>query len=519
MNINILLYNIPKYCSDKTNTKIKLMDKLFRHKINTYYINHHCYNKKQYKYLIKKFCKRKNKSKNKIVKSIDTRINLNKSYFFYNCRQKFLNFFKNIHTLKINNCDFIHDEHILKLKKLKHLNCNHCMNISDLSLSRSSLKSLYCVGCINITDKSLFYLNLNSLAFSFNNITDKGLEQQTNLKKLAIMLNSTITDECIKKLKKLRIFICYETNISYGLKKLKKLKSLITNYNYRISNLHIVNLNNLIKLDCFNCPKITDNSVKFLKNLKILNIGQINCEFNIYISDISISNLVNLKKLRCVNCNYITDKSISKLKNLTLLSCELTNQITDKSIIKLNKLKSLFCSHCKYITNDSIKNLKNLISLSINNNNISNYGIKNLVNLKYLYFRSNIITSDVFKNLVNLKILNCYNSKNIVADDFYNLKNLKNINCGLCSNINPIMFHNLNSINTIKKIDYISNLKIELFFKNLNYLICKKINYDSDIYTLDYNDYEFIETFCKHYDSTVFFIEELYNNFGYSIVI
>jgi len=106
---------------------------------------------------------------------------------------------------------------------------------------------------------------------------------------------------------------------------------------------------NLISLKCFNNQLITDKSISFLKNLRLLFCPSCN-----KITDESIIKLEKLCNLNCNCCDNITDISLSKLIKLNILHCSYCNNITQNSLQKLPNLEFIKCFKCKYLPDCNI---------------------------------------------------------------------------------------------------------------------------------------------------------------------
>lgn len=112
------------------------------------------------------------------------------------------------------------------------------------------------------------------------------------------------------------------------------------------------------KIDLNEFDKEYQYKYKHLLN-KFTNLIYLNCSFCYIIEDNDIINL-NIQILNCENCEKITDESIKHFTELTDLNCSGCNHITDESIIKLKNLKTLTCYYCKNITTKSTGKLKKL---------------------------------------------------------------------------------------------------------------------------------------------------------------
>jgi hypothetical protein len=105
--------------------------------------------------------------------------------------------------LDVRHQMFVFDESLQHLVNLEVLYCPEMMNGSSL-LHMPKLKKLYCGLNDIINDDIIIHLNLECLECIYNpSITDRSISTQINLEHLEC--NQVITENCIKKLNKLKI--------------------------------------------------------------------------------------------------------------------------------------------------------------------------------------------------------------------------------------------------------------------------------------------------------------------------
>ena len=192
-------------------------------------------------------------------------------------------------------------------------------------------------------------------------------------------------------------------------------------------------MNSLNDLKLVKCRNITD--IKYLKNIKIINLSYTNIE------DVSI--LTNVSKLECRGCLRL--KIVFGLKNIIYLD------ISNNFNLKLNIEDS---SKLEYLLYSS----SNIYSNSIFNNNISSF--KNISNIN-ISNCNNIIDISILSNVKELNISKCYNIKDISS-----LKNVKSLNICYCYGIEDIT--SLKNIKYLYAVGCINISKIPKFSKNLN---------------------------------------------------
>lgn len=214
---------------------------------------------------------------------------------------------------------------------------------------------------------------------------------------------------------------------------------------------YLINFKYLMHLNCINLNKITDESVKYLINISLL-------QCNDLITDNSISKLTNLLILDLGNNKLITDNSLQYLTKLTkLIINDVVDQISDKSISKLTNLVNLYLGYNRVcnITNISINKLTNLNYLNITGNQyIDNI---NLPSLRYFYPNTKLKDSQV--NCNNLTHLDCDENEYFTDELLFKLSKLESLNCGYNNNFTNKSLIYLSK--TLKYLDCGFNLKFD----------------------------------------------------------
>lgn len=273
-----------------------------------------------------------------------------------------------------DKCAFT-NEGLSSLKHLEHLDCSEIKTITDEGLKNlPNLTNLECSNMITITNKGLRYIakQLRYLRYEYcPNISSEGIKYLVNLVSLEA---DNVNDDALIHLTKLTYLNISEITNSVtdeGIKNLTQLKTLICSDNNHITEQGFKYLTNLINLDYSgNEPLlvITDTYTlvpftgapvftKYLSKLKYLTCT------GTMISDLHLQYLTNLKKLNCYDCPNITNEGIKSLTNLTHLNCSWCANITDEGIMNLSNLRNLICGRCTGITIKGINHLTNLTDL------------------------------------------------------------------------------------------------------------------------------------------------------------
>jgi len=265
--------------------------------------------------------------------------------------------------------------HLAQINSLEYLVLPH-RDITDKGIAQiaklKNLKYLW-VGCGTnslLTDKALQHLSkLQSLEYVHiggRGFTDAGMDdlaKLTNLRKLNISFDNSITNKGLAKLKTLKLLerlslTCNNATIS-GLSHLNALKNIsdldIDGIKQDNSGLDISGLTKLEEFRLTTNFRPSRNKLAFdpvrdedlaclakLKNLRKLVIG--GGVRSATVTDAGIAYLKDLPNMRELYCRspYLTDKSISYVANMkTLRSLSLIGSFTDEGLGYLEELKEL----------------------------------------------------------------------------------------------------------------------------------------------------------------------------------
>ena len=202
-----------------------------------------------------------------------------------------------------------------------------------------------------------------------DNITKKSIEALPDIKHLILHPNSKIFDNDIMHLIYLESLNIYENNkiTNVGIENLTNLKKLniSCDIQYRMNNITdkgLQNLCNLEELDLtFNCS-ITNEGIKNLQKLKVLDITASNITGN------GLQKLIALEELYdACGLTTIEDDDIVNLLNLKIFATANSRNVTNKGISKMN-LTTFISSGNKNITPDGIKHMTNLKNLNVAGN-------------------------------------------------------------------------------------------------------------------------------------------------------
>lgn len=279
--------------------------------------------------------------------------NLRKIKNAYYITDEMLQHFKYLTYLDIEENDDITGEGIKYLINLRTLNANSTL-ITDEALKNLQLHELKINFNENITDAGIAHLPLRKLHAKCTNITNVAIAKM-NLNTLDASFNSSITDEVVMKL---------------------ELSCLYAANNINITNKSLSKC--LRKLDCSYDCTITNEGINGLTNLEVLIVN-----YNNKITNDAIKNL-QLKRLYACSTLGIDDEGIAHMTNLQHLAISHNSNVTDKSVIKLTSLKTLYASGNSNVTDESVKHLTNLQKLWIQGTSgVTDVGIRSL-KLRYL---------------------------------------------------------------------------------------------------------------------------------------
>lgn len=179
----------------------------------------------------------------------------------------------------------------------------------------------------------------------------------------------------LSKITKIEISDSHKFNTKINLDRLKKNLSCLKNNIYYIAS--------EIQMDYSKKtpPKLTN--LRFITHKNTLNNGQIYKNFKdirgIFIfSDLDFNRLGHIRHLELsttddFNLTYLSDKSLKYVPNLRVLDIPKNMYITDKGLKYVPKLKVLIAT--KYMTDEGMKHLNEIQYLDISKTNISSSGI------------------------------------------------------------------------------------------------------------------------------------------------
>lgn len=289
--------------------------------------------------------------------------------------------------------------------------------------------------------------------------TDHDIENLHQMTSLDVANTISISIDCISRLTNLTHLSIYNTNI-VDIGNLTSLKSLTTGFFTKNSD--IVNMTNLETL-VLNSGLVTREGLLYLSNLTRLDIScnhytrdndicHLTSIKELQIADSNISDdfIVNFTQLEYLAPNdNITDKSLKFLTNLKALNLQNNRSITIDGLRSLTSLIDLDLNMNMDTNITEINHLTNLTRLDLSNNNtITDVAIDKLTMLKELNLsRNNTITDNALTKLSNLTLLNlCFHFYDgITAEGINKLPNLEKV---YLYNCNHITKESLGKINT-----------------------------------------------------------------------
>ncbi|MBN2588988.1 MAG: sigma-70 family RNA polymerase sigma factor [Sedimentisphaerales bacterium] len=338
--------------------------------------------------------------------------------------------------------------YVLHLSELKTLNIDGA-NITTKGLeSLAGLKSLksFCPPA-NVYDSGLAAVgkikSLQVIRMSEDNsMTNAGLKQLTNLKSLRILQIPAVrvTDEGLKVLSELpnlnylMLSGNFTNNAPLYLKDVSSLRAIkIDSEQFDDSGMkNLARLTQLESIDVYWNNRITDEGVKYLKNLPNLKT------FSTLRGKLSDEGLSHLQECKNIESLFLPDSfsdeglsylgRMSKLKHLDRVG----GTYTDKGVAELAKCKRLesLVINSRNVTDESLRyisELKNLESLSVIKPDISDEGIKyiaKLTNLKQLNISGKRLTNKAIEELAPLKSL----IELAIGGDAISVSGLKHLN-------------------------------------------------------------------------------------------
>ncbi|AGD92606.1 putative F-box/LRR-repeat protein [Megavirus lba] len=374
-----------------------------------------------------------------------------------------------------------------------------CQNIKSINLSRTNITdkelqflcgitkiNLYC--CKNITGSGFKYLQLaeNINLSGCNQIIGSELRYLSNIVKINLS-RTNIDDQAIEYLvfgQKIdgnkEILIQPQTKIKFIDLSFTK----ITNYSISyLSNVKIININSCefvtssclqylhnithIYMNTYNV--IIGDNIKYLNKIKLLVLNDHT------LSDNQLEYIQNIEHLEIYNASdKITHQGLQKLKNLKILSLRHSYNIDTISFIPTNKIRILDLKNCHQVTDSSLQYLPHLET----------------INLSWCYK----ITDNGLKNLQHVTNINLSGCHRITDNGLVYLSKADSINISYCIKITDDGLKHLQNVKNIK-LGYHST---------------------SDIYMIEYFEYDFSkEKYIKEIKNT----KQLITDIGLSYLI
>lgn len=283
-------------------------------------------------------------------------------------------------TKMVRNFINLHNSKIIngspKLKYFNQVDLSRCTNLSNECFENlSECEFVNLNYCHNITNENIYHLrNCHKINLqSCKQITDVGVAQLRNCSVLNLLYCNQITVNGIKELHKCKELFLGSPNISNDC-----LKFL-----------------NCDKLSLFDCPKITNEGMKYGKkyaSLKLMwcdnitdeGIKYINSKslyfYKINVTDEGLKNLNGCENINLSCCVSITDMGIIELdcKYLQIYDCP---KISFSKISEY-KFKHLNVSKWRYISDEKLQNFRGLETVNISECNVTDEGILHLKKCK-----------------------------------------------------------------------------------------------------------------------------------------
>ena len=331
-------------------------------------------------------------------------------------RNYYINFFNTLpNDLIYYILDFISilDACNLRLvnKQVRDYVTNHCWNDQKTHMYITNFSKF------RICFPRFISIDLSSdTMYKIHRIKEEEFKYLENVENLDINYNTTITDEAIKKLKKIK---------NIRIQGCTQLTEKIFDYEP---------MQKLEKLDMLRLDFSHDIFSKF-RNIKSLNIS---CHKKVLETHV-FDNLQNLEELIIGVCKFENEEvfyNLTKLKKLVISSTD----ITDKVFSNLNNLEYVDISNCYNITDKSFEKftkVKNLCMISCNQETISDNGFKYLENVEklYMYYCNQKTITNIgissLKNVKNLVMADC-NQDTITEECFFKLHKLKELDIRGC---------------------------------------------------------------------------------------
>ncbi|KAL9646587.1 hypothetical protein ABK040_016377 [Willaertia magna] len=221
-------------------------------------------------------------------------------------KNKSSTFLQNLRNLEILKIDFLEDEDLINLKKLKSLTIFYNDNTSFTGkgfMYLTNLENLDVDTIIKISfncDNLKYLLNLKNLRLTFNKINGICFIYLLKLELISVKLNNEFKEEYLKNLFNLKTLVITR-GLSFKGKYLNCLQSLteLRIFDTNIKDKYLNKLTNLKFLALCKCENITGECLLNLTNLTGL------CLITTNIFEIYLVNLPNLKELSITHCPNI----------------------------------------------------------------------------------------------------------------------------------------------------------------------------------------------------------------------
>ena len=245
---------------------------------------------------------------------------------YFQMTNKDLKYLPNLADLAVNNNFNISNKCIKKLTKLTTLRLqNKCPYITQQICDHiTNLTALQLFNTTSVTDiKKL--TKLVSLNLSCNTtITEKNIENLTNMTHLGLWNNIIITGAIFKKMTNITSLNldCNELITDNDIENITELTALSLMSNNKITNKGLNKLTKLVHLELRNNYVITEECIRDKTNLTHLSI------VNFVTKNDTLNKLTNLISLNISENNYVTNDAIKHLTKLTHLDIKYTDKIT-----------------------------------------------------------------------------------------------------------------------------------------------------------------------------------------------
>ncbi len=176
---------------------------------------------------------------------------------------------------------------------------------------------------------------------------------------------------------------------------------------YRFTDDDLVNLAGHIEvLELYSYALISDNGLKYLKNIKKLLLDHDPERTVSLITDIGLQHLSGIEDLSLICNNNITNKGLSYLKGIQKLNLPHCKLITDIGISYLDQITYLELGKCEKITDDALPYLANANYISLRSPEITDKGLAHISKVKSLHLpECQNITNGGLSQLLYLKAL------------------------------------------------------------------------------------------------------------------